>query len=165
MEFKVERLKYDRLSRSKFCSKKCSSKYKSDRGKETMKKRINNGEHKGWIKRSIISYPEKFFVNVLKNNNIEYEHNYPVNKKLLGIKNDSSNYFLDFYIKDKNIDLEIDGKQHKYRKEHDNYRDEILKKNGFNVYRIEWKSINTLNGKKYIKEEINKFIKYYKSIS
>jgi hypothetical protein len=39
-----------------------------------------------------------------------------------------------------------------------------LKKNGFIVYRIKWKNpINDIN-KKYIKEEIEKFIKFYNSL-
>jgi hypothetical protein len=33
------------------------------------------------------------------------------------------------------------------------------------VYRIEWKSINTQTGKDYIKNEIDKFIKYYKNMT
>ena len=99
----------------------------------------------------------------MKNNNIKYEHNYSITKKDLGV-NEPYSYFLDFYIKDKNVDLEIDGKQHKYREEHDKIRDKILKDNGYNVYRIKWKSINSKNGKKYIKEEINKFLGFYNSI-
>ena len=59
--------------------------------------------------------------------------------------------------------MEVDGKQHSYRKEHDDLRDELLTNNGYNVYRIKWKSINSKNGKDYIKEEIEKFINYYNS--
>lgn len=50
-------------------------------------------------------------------------------------------YFLDFVIEKggKKIDLEIDGKQHKYedRKQHDEERDTYLQKLGYTVYRIE----------------------------
>ena len=60
-----------------------------------------------------------------------------------------------------NIYLEIDGKQHEYRKDHDKIRDKILKDNGFNVYRIKWKSINSEKGKNYIENEINKFLDFY----
>lgn len=70
---------------------------------------------------------------------------------------------MDFYIKNANIDLEIDGSQHKYRKEHDEFRDLSLVNNGFDVYRIKWKNINNEAGKEYIKNEIDKFIKYYKN--
>lgn len=149
-----------------FCSNECRGKH--PRSKETIEKikksvklRIENGLHKGWTSRNIISYPEKFFRKVLENNQIEFEINKPIKKRDLGIDCDS-NYFLDFYIKNGKIDLEIDGKQHKYRKEHDDKRDKSLIDNGYNVYRINWKGINTKNGQKYIENEINKFLEYYK---
>jgi very-short-patch-repair endonuclease len=48
-------------------------------------------------------------------------------------------YFLDFLIEKngKKIDLEIDGKQHKDRKDHDKERDEYLTDLGYIVYRID----------------------------
>ena len=60
--------------------------------------------------------------------------------------------------KRKKIDLEIDGNQHKYRKEHDTTRDGNLSKIGIYVYRIKWININSKKGKSYIKKEINKFL-------
>ena len=83
----------------------------------------------------------------------------------MGIDCDS-NYFLDFYIPDGNIDLEIDGKQHEYedRKVQDQIRDFHISKQ-FKVYRIKWRSINTDDGKKYIKEEIEKFLKFHKMLN
>ena len=65
-------------------------------------------------------------------------------------------------IFDKNVDLEIDGSQHKLveRIESDKVRSEALINNGFIVYRIEWKNINTEKGKEYIKNEIDKFLKF-----
>lgn len=84
-----------------------------------MIKRVKDGRHKGWSSRNIESFPEKFFKQVLDNNNIKYQFNYSITKKSLGV-NESSCYFLDFKIGD-NIDLEIDGKQHEWkeRKESD----------------------------------------------
>lgn len=154
--------------RNIFCSNKCRGKNGiSDETKEKLsnkaKERIENGIHKGWVSRNIESYPEKFFKKVLENNNIRYELNKPISQKSLGLESQYS-YFLDFYIEEGNIDLEIDGEQHKYRQEHDKFRDEFISKQ-FNVYRIKWKSINTETGKKYIKEEINKFLEYYKLIN
>lgn len=73
---------------------------------------------------------------------------------------------MDFII-EKNgikIDLEIDGKQHKYRKKHDAIRDEFLTKNGFVVYRIEWNQINNEKGKEEMKNKIDAFIDFYKSL-
>ena len=161
--FNIKRIKNNTFSKSKCCSNECRKTHKSNVSKISMERIMKEGKHKGWIKRNIISYPEKFFIQVLKNNNIKYEHNYSITKKDLGV-NEPYSYFLDFYIKDKNIDLEIDGKQHEYRKEHDKIRDKILKDSGYNIYRIKWKSINSKNGKKYIKEEINKFLGFYNSI-
>jgi very-short-patch-repair endonuclease len=155
-KFIAKKISKDRTSRSKYCSKKCRDNHASDKIKE----KVKQGTHNGWSTRNIISYPEQFFMTVLNNNNIKFKHNYPVNKKNLGLNSDY-NYFLDFFIEDKNIDLEIDGKQHKSRTEHDNFRDKILIENGYVVYRIKWKNINTKKGKEYIKNEIDKFLKFY----
>lgn len=70
-------------------------------------------------------------MSVLDNNNISY------------IREDFSTkkYFLDFLIEKDGtkIDLEIDGKQHRYedRKQHDVERDQFLIDLGYTVYRIE----------------------------
>lgn len=78
---------------------------------------VANGTHSGWKTRNIKSYAEIFFEKVLNNNHILYEREKKVGK-----------YFLDFVIG--KLDLEIDGKQHKYqdRKESDMLRDEYLRK-------------------------------------
>jgi len=127
-----------------------------------MKERVKRGIHNSWNSRNVRSYPELFFEKVLDNNNFEYIKEYPVPKKSLGIYC-NSNYFLDFFFPKKKIDLEIDGKQHLYedRIESDNIRDKLLTEHGFFVYRINWKNINDDKGKKYIKKEIDKFIKFY----
>jgi len=153
--------------RRKTCSKNCLQEQKSISIKKSITERIENGIHKGWMSRNKISYPEKFFIKVLKNNQIfeDCEVNYKISKSSLGIEC-HSNYFLDFYFKDKKLDLEIDGKQHNLedRKESDKIRDEYLTKNGIIVHRIKWKSINSERGKKYIESEINKFMDFYNSI-
>jgi hypothetical protein len=152
---------YEGTKKSKFCSSPCRNDYL----RELIRNKIADGSFKGWQKRSVESYPEKFFKKVLDNNKISYEFNFPVSKSSLGIKKDSSCYFLDFYIIKNNIkiDLEIDGKQHKIKKrsDGDNKRDNILRSNEYLVYRIPWKSINTDKGKKYIKKEIEKFLDWY----
>lgn len=137
-----------------------SKKYKENMSKK-IQENVKNGKHKGWITRNITSFPERFFKKVLYNNNIEYEFNYPISKKKLGLNNIAS-YFLDFKIGN-NIDLEIDGKQHKYKNRimSDKLRDEILTKNGYKVYRIEWNEINSKEGKLKMKEKISNFLKWY----
>lgn len=154
-----------------FCSSECARKGKSkdenmkQKCKENALERIKNGTHNGWNTRNIISYPEQFFIKVLQNNNIKYEFNYKVKHSDLNNFDGKSYYFLDFFIKEKFIDLEIDGKQHEKRKEHDLIRDNILTENNYNVYRIKWKSINSLEGKLYIENEINKFLNYYNNLN
>lgn len=138
----------------KYCSTSCTKKCPEYRKKlsASTKQRVLNGTHNGWNSRKIISYPEQFFMGVLINNNISYQHNKPVGK-----------YFIDFAIVEKKIALEIDGKQHQYenRKKSDEIKDKFLTENGWKVYRISWKSINNELGKLYIKDEINKFLKVY----
>lgn len=158
--FIVSRIKNGSLSHSETCSNDCNKLLKSINSKRMMEKRISEGKHKGWATRNIISYPELFFMKVLMDNNILYQHNYPVAKKDLGIDS-PYNYFLDFYIENKRIDLEIDGKQHMYRVDHDDLRDNALINHGFYVYRIKWQSINTKPGQEYIKNEIDKFLNFY----
>jgi len=151
--------KSGKISRSTTCSEKCSDESRSTKLKKSASKRVEEGTHQGWFSRNIESFPESFFKRVLSNNNIPFEFNKPLKKRDLGI-DCNSNYFLDFYLPEANIDLEIDGSQHKYRKEHDLYRDQHISK-FFDVYRIEWKDLKNEKGKKYIYEEIQKFLEYY----
>ena len=105
---------------------------------------VARGIHKGWNSRNIKSYPEKFFERVLNNNHIHFEREKKVGK-----------YFLDFVIG--KIDLEIDGKQHKYpeRVKSDLQRDEFLRSEGYFVYRIAWNEINSEVGKSIMKGKID----------
>lgn len=125
------------------------------------KERVKNGIHVGWKTRPIESYPEKFWKHVLINNNIDFEFNFYIQKKELGLAN-LAGYFLDFKLQNK-IDLEIDGKQHKYkdREESDIVRDNALISNGWKVYRIDWNEINTDVGKKLMKQKIDDFLQWY----
>lgn len=141
----------------KYCSDECRQKSISKQMSLLRQKEIQNGIFQGWKSRNILSYPEKFWKNVLDKNNIEYITNYPVKQE-----NNINNWFLDFFIEKNNIkiDLEIDGKQHKYidRYESDKIRDLYLKSLGYIVYRIDWNEINTDNGKKLMEEKINNFL-------
>ena len=152
-EFRVFRIKNGKLSKAITCSETCRRDLISNSCKKAMDIVMSEGRHQGWKSRNIISYPEKFWMEVLSNNNIEYKHNYPFGK-----------YFLDFYIEidGRKIDLEIDGKQHKYadRHESDIVRDEFVKSRGVEVFRIDWNSINTEDGKKLMKEKIEEFLNF-----
>ena len=119
--------------------------------------RVKNNQHKGWSYRNELSYPEKFFIDVLDRNNISYDKQVSVN-----------GYFLDFVIILDNglkIDLEIDGKQHYYedRIKHDKIRDFRNRQSGYLIYRIAWNSPNSKkNGVKYgslrLKAKIKQFL-------
>ena len=141
----------------KSISEKLSGRKLSEETKQKLRdianEKIKNGTHTGWKKRGKPSYAEMFFMNVLENNKIKYRFEKPVGK-----------YFVDFAIESKKIALEIDEKQHKQRKDKDEEKDKYLKENNWKVYRIEWKSINSIIGKEYIKNEINKFLQFYYSI-
>ena len=147
-----------KFSKSTVYSDECHKKLKVQRGKEVSKQLIEECRHQGWKSRNIISYAERFWINVLEKNNIPYQREYHLDKK----------YFLDFFIeKDgKIIDLEIDGKQHKYedRCAHDKIRDEYITNKGIIVYRIEWNEIQTDKGSSLMKEKINNFIDYYQKL-
>ena len=81
------------------------------------------------------SYPEKYFEEWLKNNNISYEKEKPI-----------SVYRVDYLIN--NIALEIDGEQH-YLDERivlsNKYRDEYLNSIGIKTIRVRWSTYQKLS--------------------
>lgn len=156
--FKPYLRKGGKISKSEYCSKECRNKGMKNSLSKRMQQRVASGIHQGWKSRNIISYPEKFWAEVLDNNHIVYEREkYVFNK-----------YFLDFYIEknDLHIDLEIDGKQHLYeeRQKHDEERDKFLTEHGFIVYRIPWNEINSEIGKNMMKNKIDNFLLYFNTI-
>ena len=88
----------------------------------------------GFFPRTRMSYAEKFWKQVLDNNNVSYQHDFIVQrpKGLQGV------YRLDFLVS--NIDIEIDGSQHQSDtvNEKDIRRDAYLNELGYIVYRIPW---------------------------
>lgn len=143
------------------CCEDCHTKLFSLRAKELRKKEIENGTFQGWKSRNIISYAEKFWINVLDNNNIPYKREYILP---YGDLHKGERYFLDFYIEigDRKIDLEIDGKQHNERKDFDIKRDKFVRSQNIEVYRISWNQINSEEGKLLMKEKIDNFLNYIK---
>lgn len=152
-------IKSGKIGLGKTCSDKCHKQLKIQRGKEIVKRVMAEGRFVGWQTRNIKSYAEMFWHKVLQNNGIEYIVEYFLDKK----------YFLDFYIVKNGIeiDLEIDGKQHKYkdRIEHDKIRDEYIKSKGIVVYRIDWNEIKTERGSLMMKEKIDNFLDFFNNIS
>lgn len=146
----------------KFCSEECSKNSMKLKLSNKVQERINDGTFSGWKTRNVSSYAEKFWEDVLNNNNISYEREYVVEI------DKTKRYFIDFLLKIKNkrIDLEIDGKQHTYddRKEHDIIRDDILKNKGYIVYRISWNEIHSKKGKAEMKNKIENFLLFVKDI-
>lgn len=150
-----------RNNKSGYCSK-CLPKHYNEfperikNIKAAIRKTIEDGKHKGWISRNIESFPEKFWKNVLQNNNIDYEFNKPFMGK-----------FLDFVICVDNlryIDLEIDGSQHKRRQQYDIERDKFLSEHGFIIHRIEWNDVKSENGKIKMKKKIDNFLNFIKTM-
>lgn len=90
------------------------------------------------------SYPEKFFMKVIKNefNDKNYKKEYPIGK-----------WFFDFAWVDKKCAIEIDGQQHqryKHQIESDKAKDAFAFESGWKVLRIKWKNMYN-NPKKWIK--------------
>jgi len=162
-EFYARIIKSGKIGGGNTCCDECHKKLKSIKSKESINKVIKEGRFQGWKSRNITSYAERFWINVLDNNNIPY-----IREKLFeyGNAGKGERYFLDFYIEFNNrkIDLEIDGKQHKYkeRKDKDIIRDQYIKENGIEVYRIEWNEINSEQGSLKMKEKIDNFLEFIK---
>lgn len=78
------------------------------------------------------SYPEKYFNDLFKNENIVgFKRNYYVD-----------GYYLDFAFIDKKIDFEVDGSQHYVDPkiiEHDKIRTKHLESLGWKTFRIDWR--------------------------
>lgn len=143
---------------TKTCSPECLQQSRINGGKNGIKSGKERGTWKSWQTRNITSYPEKFWIEVLDNNNIPYTREFFYDKK----------YFLDFMIikNGKILDLEIDGHQHysEERIHHDKERDEYLTNHHVIVYRIPWNCINSENGSKRMKEKIDNFLEFYNNL-
>lgn len=152
----------NKKSNKRFCSRSCARKNNflddnfKKRSVERLKNRrndmIKNGTWNVWKSRCEPSYPEKYFMEVLKNKNLKYEFNYS-----FGI------YNIDFAFVENKIALEIDGQQHlkPERIESDARKDKLLIDNGWIVFRIPWKNPNSKSGKQFLLEKINEFVDFY----
>lgn len=117
------------------------------------------GKHSGWShinsRNDKTSYPERFFIEVLKNNGLYDKYN--IEQKL-----SIGKYFLDFAIIDLKLNIEIDGQQH-FRTDdailHDKIRNEYLINKGWKIYRICW-----IEMMQKTQEIIEHFINYINNI-
>jgi very-short-patch-repair endonuclease len=145
----------------KCCSNKCAAKLRGNdpvyiaKLKAGLRKCVDEGRHKGWNRHTIgqtPSYAEIFFMKVLSDYHISYQYDKSIGK-----------YYVDFALGNKNIALEIDGKQHKQTSliVRDNGKDKYLSSIGWKVYRIDWNCINNDAGKALMKEKIQKFLGFY----
>ncbi len=134
------------------CSIACSNKSEDHRKSagRAIKLLCASGKMSRWsLGRKQLSYPEKYFKNILDFNKIKYEIDEPV-----------GGYFIDFALIDYKIALEIDGKQHEWpeRKESDLRKDKLLSGNGWEVIRIKWRNPRTIEGKNYLVNEVSKLM-------
>ena len=92
-------------------------------------------DHPGWKSRKgRESFPEKFVSTWLIDNGIlGWER-----EKAVKRTDCRKCYFLDFFWKDLNLNLEIDGRQHTDRIEKDKERDKFLLSVGIEVVRVHW---------------------------
>lgn len=126
----------NRLGR--YCSEEC---FKLGRHKSLSESiSMAHSEGKGiWLPRTVWTFAETIWKDILDYNNFSYLHNYKMNRKASNL-NKSTCSFADFYLEigDKRIDLEIDGKQHRYEDRFlkDLDRDALLAAEGIYVYRV-----------------------------
>lgn len=110
----------------------CIKKILRDKRLEFMK---NNPDQTAWRKKNL-SYPEKVFIGLLKSNNLHKQFLIEREKPVFP-------YFIDFAFENVMVAVEVDGGQHELpdRKESDCRKDEILKKNGWRVFRVTAKEV------------------------
>lgn len=114
----------------------------------------NKGRSRWNIHRNQTSFAERYWMNALNLNHIDYIHEFQ-------IPYDSYNhsYYMDFRIG--LIDLEIDGKQHDERKDDDAIRDNFMRSKGYFVYRVKWNDIKTADGLEMMQEKLWLFLSFY----
>lgn len=107
------------------------------------KRRHESGDKIGWSTRSKIdpSYPESIAIKFLDSENIQYVRELPVGR-----------FFIDFAIEKDRIAIEIDGQQHlkPERIQSDKRKDDLLKLEGWKVFRIKWPEQNVIETIKMI---------------
>lgn len=144
------------------CGRKCaliklsSNLEFSEKIRMLIRKRINDGNHKGWAHRNKFarSYAENYVEEILNEMNF-------FRSKEFEIEHKQHFWFIDFAFLEKKIALEIDGRQHRLpeRKASDERKDAWLTANGWTVCRIKWRKPN-----KEFRDEIENTLKNLLSV-
>jgi very-short-patch-repair endonuclease len=125
------------------------SKSVRDRISKTLKEKHKKGEIKRWNATKGSSFAEIMFTKFLNNvgfkEQIDFFREFPFSK-----------YFCDFYFPQKQLVVEIDGKQHeeKERQRVDQEKDAFLKSKGIKVVRIKWSAVHIQSKEMFEKIEI-----------
>lgn len=130
--------------KQEYCSRSCDmkSRMRDPVQRKAVSDFMKSAPHKGWKSRSMSSYAELFWIDILAREQVSFIREKVMSKKSLGIES-SGSYFLDFFFPQLNLDLEIDGSQHlnPVAKTKDDERDLILERNGIHVVRMPWKGL------------------------
>lgn len=147
--FKISQYTFDKATKKGLLKKRSLSK--------SMKISHKLLKHPGWksvnIDKNRRSYPERYFLNRLKNHNLfkkyTFIEKFPFEK-----------YVFDFVLVEFKIDIEIDGSFHyndKYTIEKDRVRDELAIEKGWKVFRILWDDLQANPQQEF--ERLENFIK------
>lgn len=121
---------------NKTCSKQCYLSLQST----SMSKRLSDvafrtkwaPKNRSWLETTMAAF--------LKDHNIEYIEEYKVTSQ-------TSHYFIDFYIPNLVIGIEVDGTHHEKQREYDEKRDAyILQHHGIRIIRISGRGFKNTNG-------------------
>ena len=118
---------------------------------------VAEGRHKGF-QYSRNPYSEEYVKCILDKEDITYECQYKFN--YIDDESRYRSYFLDFYLKDLNVDLEVDGSFH-YREPQlsmDRLRDSIVSRT-MTIFRFKWSPVGT----EELDSEVSRLLSFLKS--
>ena len=121
---------------------------------ESMLKAVAEGRHKGY-QYSKRPYSEVYVESILSSRDIRYERQFRY--EYLDEAGRKRFFFLDFYLPDYNLDLEVDGSFHSREPQiyHDQRRDQIISEE-MEIFRLRWNKV----GSQELLSEIDRFLKY-----
>lgn len=119
---------FEHIHKIKTCSEVCYKEHHSKRQSEALK----NPERRKNLQRNRRSYMETSFSDFLDKHGIQRDEEFHIRNHEL-----NKSYYADFYFKQFNLIIELDGTQHRYRQESDTVRDEYIQRVlGIKVVRI-----------------------------